>query len=152
MRSGLFEIDLSSGEVFREGRKITLQEQPFRLLSMLLEHPGQLVSREELQTRLWPSDTYVGFEDGLNNAVRKLRLTFGDSAENPRFIQTVPRHGYRFIAPVSRDISGERVSAPNPTGAQVLVMEPRSVNGWDDESSSLPSNVAKAECAPDCLR
>jgi len=94
------------------------------------------VTREDLQTRLWPSDTYVGFEDGLNNAIRKLRQTFGDSADNPRFIQTVPRHGYRFIAPVSRKTSGERVSAPSPTGAQLLVMEPRSVNGWDDESSS----------------
>jgi DNA-binding winged helix-turn-helix (wHTH) protein/tetratricopeptide (TPR) repeat protein len=143
VRSGLFEIDLSSGEVFKDGRKVALQEQPFRLLSMLLEHPGQVVTREELQTRLWPSDTYVGFEDGLNNAIRKLRLTFGDSADNPRFIQTVPRHGYRFIGPISRETSDERVSAPNPTGAQVLVMEPRSANGWPDESSSLLSNGGK---------
>ena len=100
IRTGLFEIELASGELFREGRKIPLQEQPFRVLSLLLEHPGALVTRETLQADLWPSDTYVGFDEGLNVAIRKLRVAFGDSAENPRFIETVPRRGYRFIAPV----------------------------------------------------
>lgn len=99
--TGLFEIDLVSGQVLRQGQSLPLQDQPFRVLVLLLEHPGQLVTREELQARLWPADTYVGFDDGLNTAIRKLRVLFGDSADNPRFIETIPRHGYRFIAPVN---------------------------------------------------
>ncbi len=101
IQSGLFEIDLSSGEVYKGGRKVPLQEQPFRVLAMLLDRPGEVVTREDLQTRLWPADTYVGFDEGINTAIRKLRLAFGDSADNPRFIETLPRRGYRFIAPVS---------------------------------------------------
>src|ERR1700722_20001116 len=99
VHAGLFEIDLRSGEVHKSGRKVALQEQPFRVLAMLLEHPGEVVSREELQSRLWPADTYVGFDEGINTAIRKLRQAFGDSADNPRFIETVPRRGYRFVAP-----------------------------------------------------
>jgi TolB-like protein/DNA-binding winged helix-turn-helix (wHTH) protein/Tfp pilus assembly protein PilF len=102
VRTGLFEIDFGSGEVRKEGRKVRLQEQPFRVLSLLLERPGDIVTREQLHARLWPADTYVGFDEGLNTAIRKLRIAFGDSAENPRFIETVPRRGYRFIAPVTR--------------------------------------------------
>jgi TolB-like protein/DNA-binding winged helix-turn-helix (wHTH) protein/Flp pilus assembly protein TadD len=101
VRSGLFEIDLRSGEVYKSGRKVALQEQPFRVLAMLLDRPGEVVTREDLQTRLWPAHTYVGFDEGINTAIRKLRLAFGDSADNPRFIETLPRRGYRFIAPVS---------------------------------------------------
>jgi TolB-like protein/DNA-binding winged helix-turn-helix (wHTH) protein/Tfp pilus assembly protein PilF len=100
VRTGLFEIDFGSGELHKEGRKVQLQEQPFRVLEILLELPGEVVTREQLQARLWPADTYVGFDEGLNTAIRKLRVAFGDSAENPRFIETVSRRGYRFIAPV----------------------------------------------------
>ena len=100
VRTGLFEIDFSSGELHKEGRKVQLQEQPFRVLAILLECPGELITREQLQERLWSADTYVGFDEGLNTAIRKLRVAFGDSAENPRFIETVSRRGYRFIAPV----------------------------------------------------
>jgi TolB-like protein/DNA-binding winged helix-turn-helix (wHTH) protein/Tfp pilus assembly protein PilF len=100
VRTGLFEVDLDSSEVHKEGRRVPLQEQPFRVLAILLEHPGEVVTREQLQARLWPADTYVGFDEGLNTAIRKLRVAFGDSAENPRFIETVSRRGYRFIAPV----------------------------------------------------
>ncbi|MGC1296050.1 MAG: winged helix-turn-helix domain-containing protein, partial [Alloacidobacterium sp.] len=99
--TGLFEVDLTIGQIFRHGRRVPLQEQPFRVLAVLLEHPGQVVTREKLQARLWPADTYVGFDEGLNTAIRKLRVLFGDSADNPRFIETIPRCGYRFIAPVS---------------------------------------------------
>ncbi len=99
--TGLFEIDLNSGRVLRQGQSLPLQDQPFRVLVFLLERPGQLVTREELQAKLWPADTYVGFDDGLNTAIRKLRVLFGDSADNPRFIETIPRRGYRFIAPVN---------------------------------------------------
>jgi TolB-like protein/DNA-binding winged helix-turn-helix (wHTH) protein len=99
VRSGLFEIDFGSGEIHKNGRRLPLQEQPFRVLALLLEHPGEVVTREVLQARLWPADTYVGFDEGLNTAIRKLRVAFGDSADNPRFIETLPRRGYRFIAP-----------------------------------------------------
>ncbi len=101
VRAGLFEIDIDSGELYKGGRKVTLQEQPFRVLALLLDRPGEVVTRQDIQSRLWPADTYVGFDEGLNTAIRKLRTAFGDSAENPRFIETVPRRGYRFIAPIT---------------------------------------------------
>ena len=100
-RTGLFEIDLASGQLHKNGRRLPLQEQPFRVLAVLLECPGEVVTRQQLQARLWPADTYVGFDEGLNTAIRKLRTAFGDSATNPRFIETLPRRGYRFIAPVT---------------------------------------------------
>ena len=118
VRTGLFEIDFGSGEVHKEGRKVPMQEQPFRVLAILLERPGEVVTREQLQARLWPADTYVGFDEGLNTAIRKLRVAFGDSAENPRFIETVSRRGYRFIAPVREAValapqSSDSVAAPD---------------------------------------
>lgn len=112
IRTGLFEIDLGSGEVHRNGRKVPIQEQPFRVLAILLECPGEVVTRVQLQERLWPADTYVGFDEGLNTAIRKLRVAFGDSAENPRFIETVSRRGYRFMAPIE---AAARPSATVPT-------------------------------------
>ena len=99
---GSFELDLSTAELRRNGRKVRLQEQPFRLLALLLERPGDVITREEIRQRLWPSE-FVDFDHSLNAAVRKLREALGDSAENPRFIETLARRGYRFIAPVSRD-------------------------------------------------
>src|ERR1017187_5144245 len=90
-RKGLFEIDFGSGEVHKEGRKMPGQKQPFQVLAILLERPGEVVPRQQLQAKLWPADTYVGFDEGLNTAIRKLRVAFGDSAENPRFIETVSR-------------------------------------------------------------
>src|ERR1700733_7499568 len=100
VRTGLFEIDFGAVEIHKEGRRIPLQEQPFRVLAVLLEHPGEVITREELHGRLWPTDTFVGFDEGINTAIRKLRVAFGDSADSPRFIETIPRRGYRFIAPV----------------------------------------------------
>ena len=114
--TGLFEIDLGSGEVHKSGRKVPLQEQPFRVLAILLERPGDLIAREELQARLWPADTFVGFDEGINTAIRKLRVAFGDSADNPRFIETIPRRGYRFMAPVH-----EAVAEPAPLPQSVAV-------------------------------
>jgi len=111
VRTGLFEIDLASGDVRKNGRRLPLQEQPFRVLAMLLERPGEVVTRQELQARLWPVDTYVGFDEGLNTAIRKLRTVFGDSAGNPRFIETLPRRGYRFIAPVTEAATENELSA-----------------------------------------
>src|ERR1700726_4271067 len=101
LRTGLFEIDLASGQLRKNGRRLPLQEQPFRVLAMLLERPGEVVTRQELKASLWPADTYVGFDEGLNTAIRKLRTALGDSAGNPRFIETLPRRGYRFIAPIT---------------------------------------------------
>ena len=98
---GIFEVDLRSGELRRKGLRVKLQEQPFRVLTLLLEHPGQVVTREELQKKLWPSDTFVDFDHSLNAAIRRLRDALGDSAENPRFVETVARRGYRFLAPLN---------------------------------------------------
>ncbi len=116
LRTGLFEIDLASGRLHKNGRRLPLQEQPFRVLAMLLERPGEVVTRQELQTRLWPADTYVGFDEGLNTAIRKLRTAFGDSAGNPRFIETLPKRGYRFIAPVTEATVAE--GAPESAAVQ----------------------------------
>jgi Tol biopolymer transport system component/DNA-binding winged helix-turn-helix (wHTH) protein len=99
-RFGLFEVDIPAGELRRRGRKVPIQEQPFQVLLTLLRSPGEVVTREELQRSLWPADTFVDFELGLNTAVKKIRRALGDSAEHPRYIETLPRKGYRFIAPV----------------------------------------------------
>jgi TolB-like protein/DNA-binding winged helix-turn-helix (wHTH) protein/Flp pilus assembly protein TadD len=101
VRFGAFEADLQAGELRKQGLKIKLQDQPFQILAMLLERPGELVTREEIRQRLWPADTFVDFDHGLNNAVNRLREALTDSAETPRFIETLPRRGYRFIATVS---------------------------------------------------
>jgi DNA-binding winged helix-turn-helix (wHTH) protein len=100
IRSGIFELDLRSGELRKAGTRLNLQDQPFQILTALLERPDQLVTRDELRQRLWPTDTFVDFEHGLNAVVNRLRETLGDSVDTPRFIETVPRRGYRFIAPV----------------------------------------------------
>src|SRR5579864_3518942 len=101
LRFGLFEVDLKSGELRRSGTRVRLQDQPLQILLTLLERPGEVVTRDELRTRLWPTDTFVDFEHSINTAVRRLRDSLGDSAENPRFVETVARRGYRFLAPVS---------------------------------------------------
>ena len=100
IRFGLFEFDPRSGELRKQGLKIRLQGQPVEILSMLLARPGELVTREELQKKLWPEDTFVDFDPSLNAAMKRLRSALGDSAETPRFIETLARRGYRFLAPV----------------------------------------------------
>lgn len=100
-RFGIFELDLQGGELRKRGVKLKLQQQPFQILGILLERPGEVVTREEIQKRLWPQDTYVDFDNAINSSIRKLREALGDNAESPRFIETLPRRGYRFIAPVS---------------------------------------------------
>ena len=100
VRFGTFEVDLRLGELRKNGIRIKLTGQPFQILIILLEHPGDLVTREQLQRRLWPSDTFVDFDRGLNAAINRVREALGDSAENPRFVETLPRRGYRFIAPL----------------------------------------------------
>jgi DNA-binding winged helix-turn-helix (wHTH) protein len=100
LRFDVYALDLRAGELFKSGRKIKLQEQPFRILTMLLEHPGELVTREELRRRLWSEDTFVDFEHSLNTAIKKLRRALCDEADKPRFVETLPRRGYRFIGSV----------------------------------------------------
>ena len=100
LRFGVFEINVRSGELWKQGRKVRLEGQPVQILLCLLENPGELVTRDELRQRLWPADTYVNFEHGLNAAVKRLRQALNDSAGNPRFVETLPRRGYRFLAPV----------------------------------------------------
>jgi len=100
VKFAVFEVDLRAGELTRLGKRVRLQEQPFQLLAMLLAKPGVLVTREELHLKLWP-ETTVDFDHGLNKAISKIREALGDSAENPRFIETVARRGYRFLADVT---------------------------------------------------
>src|SRR5438445_2867743 len=101
LRFGVFEVDVRSGELRKQGVRIKLQEQPFHVLAVLLQRPGEVVTREELRSQNWPADTFVDFDNSLNTAVNKLREALGDSADSPRFIETLPRRGYRFIAPVT---------------------------------------------------
>ena len=120
IRFAVFELDLESAELRKHGIKIKLQQKPFQILALLLERPGEVVTREELQQRLWPSDVFVDFESGLNNAVKKLRAALGDSAETPRFVETVARHGYRFL------------------------VTPQSANGTPTASPTLPRPIETA--------
>jgi adenylate cyclase len=111
IRFGVFELDTESGELRKQGVKVRLQEQPFQILQILLDRPGRVVTREELQRRIWPSDTFVDFDTGLYNAIKRLREALGDSAESPRFIETLSRRGYRFIAAV-KGAAADRHTAP----------------------------------------
>src|ERR1700720_4106561 len=98
---GIFQLNLKARELHKAGVKVKLQDQPFRVLALLVDRAGQVVTREEFRQKVWPTDVYVGFDQGLNNAIKKVRDALGDSADSPRFIETVERHGYRFVAPVS---------------------------------------------------
>src|ERR1700740_3447661 len=102
LRFATFEVDVRSGELRKQGVRIKLQEQPFHVLTVLLQRPGEVVTRDELRNQNWPADTFVDFDNSLNTAINKLREALGDSADNPRFVETLPRRGYRFIAPVAR--------------------------------------------------
>jgi DNA-binding winged helix-turn-helix (wHTH) protein len=127
-RFGVFELDLSAGELRKNGRKLRLQEQPFQILALLLDRAGDLVTREDLRQKLWPADTFVDFDHGLNTAVNKLREVLGDSASSPRFIETLARRGYRFIAPVQVDAQSDAQSNPQngaEQGAAKAAASPR---------------------------
>ena len=108
VRFSVFEVDLRVCELRKQGVRVKLQDQPFQVLTLLLKQPGEVVSREELRSQLWGSDTFIDFDNGLNTSINKLREALGDSADSPRFIETLPRRGYRFIAPLeSRQQPGE---------------------------------------------
>jgi Tol biopolymer transport system component/DNA-binding winged helix-turn-helix (wHTH) protein len=118
VRFGAYEVDPHAGELRRNGVKVKLQDQPFQVLTMLLERPGEVISREELQRRLWPADTFVDFDHSLNAAIKRLRDALRDSADNPRFVETLARRGYRFVAPVAGTVpnggKAEVISRPGP--------------------------------------
>ena len=118
IRFGVFELNLHSGELRKQGRKIRLEGQPVQVLICLLENPGELVTREELHRKLWPADTFVNFEHGLNAAVKRLRHALNDSADKPRFVETLPRRGYRFIAPMHA-VAGTGDESAVPVAAAV---------------------------------
>ena len=154
-RFGVFELEAQTGELRRKGIKLKLQDQPYQVLLKLLEHAGQTVTREQLRSALWPADTFVDFETGLNTTIKRLRETLGDSAENPAFIETVPKRGYRFIAPVTAPNSGSESVAekvgPERVGLStilelgaVLILAVLSVGfalrHWST-ASSLPARV-----------
>src|SRR5712671_4957271 len=113
LRFGVFEVDVRAGELRKQGVRVKLQEQPFQVLTVLLQCPGEVVTREELRNQNWPADTFVDFDNSLNTAINKLREALGDSAESPRFIETLPRRGYRFIAPVTEVDGTTKASATN---------------------------------------
>src|SRR6266403_1198378 len=114
LRFGVFEVEVRSGELRKQGVRIKLQEQPFHVLTVLLQRPGAVVTREELRNQNWPADTFVDFDNSLNTAINKLREALGDSADNPRFIETLPRRGYRFITPVSGGDGIAKGPCPSP--------------------------------------
>ena len=109
-----YALDLRAGELFKNGKKIKIQEQPVQILAMLLERPGEVVTREELRERLWSEDTFVDFEHSLNTAIKKLRLALNDDPEKPRFIETLRRRGYRFAAAVAESAEGTALRAAVP--------------------------------------
>ena len=110
-RFGIFEVDAATGELRRQGLRVKLNTQPFQLLLMLLDRPGQLLTREEISRELWPDGTFVDYEHGVNSAINRIREALGDTAASPRFLETLARRGYRFIAPVERTASGESQSS-----------------------------------------
>src|SRR5262245_59263605 len=132
---GSFEVDLGSRELRRQGLKISLQDQPFRLLALLLERAGEVVTREELRDKLWPADTFVDFDHSLNTAVKKLRDALGDSAETPRYVETLARRGYRFVAPLAEP--GPGAPPTRSADADVASPSPRPM-------TRLPSSARRA--------
>src|SRR5246500_815418 len=140
LRFGVFELDLQAGQLRKHGVRVRLQEQPFQVLAMLLDHHGEVVSREELQKKLWPADTFVDFDHGLNKAINKIRGALGDSAESPRFVETVSRRGYRFLAEV-KDADAAPARTPEPA---IQPHQPQPA-AEDPERPNLPGKLAEVK-------
>src|SRR5580658_1513591 len=138
LQFGVFDLDLRTQELRKYGTRVKLPPQSFQVLQMLLERPGTLVSREELQKALWPADTFVDFDHGLNNAVKRIRAAIGDSAETPHWIETLPRLGYRFIGPVEIAKNGHP-PAPAPANGDALATLPS--NGHGSVETQSPSEA-----------
>jgi TolB-like protein/Tfp pilus assembly protein PilF len=144
VRFGLFECDVRSGELRKQGRKIRLEGQPVQILIKLLARPGELIPREELQQELWPADTHVNFEHSLNAAVKRLRQALGDSPSNPRFVETLARRGYRFIAPVTLTNAAISNETPMPRGIEWLAVLPFENVGADPETEYLSEGLTES--------
>jgi DNA-binding winged helix-turn-helix (wHTH) protein len=139
-RFGVFEADATTGELRRQGVRVKLNAQPFQMLLILLERPGELLTREEISRQLWPEGTFVDYEHGLNSAVNRIREALGDTAGNPRFVETLTRRGYRFVAPVERIADSGQRAAPKPGSAPVEVLEQRTAPV--DPETILPTGPA----------
>src|SRR3984957_9415481 len=124
VRFGTYEVSLQSGEVRKSGLRIRVQQQPMKLLQILLERPGEVVTREELRNRVWTNESFGDFDQAVNIAIAKLRNALGDSAENPRYIETLPKRGYRFIAEVSVVEADTRTKRTEPPSGELSVAEP----------------------------
>jgi DNA-binding winged helix-turn-helix (wHTH) protein len=124
VRFGSFELNLESGELRRSGVRIRLQQQPFKVLEALLEQPGRIVMREDLRSRIWPDESFGDFDQAVNVAVTKLRTVLGDSASSPRFIETLPRRGYRFIAPIQNEPAGKEAGPTSGRTEEVSGSQP----------------------------
>jgi len=138
LRFGVFEINLAAGELRKNGARIRLQEQPFQVLTTLLQNAGQVVTRENLRETIWPADTFVDFDHSLNTAVNKIREALGDSASSPRFVETLARRGYRFIAPVDT----VAVTAPAPAQGNGTRAEAPAPHGLNDPATAPAIEIA----------
>lgn len=141
-RFGLFEADLQQRVLTKSGLRVKLQEQPFQVLILLLERPGEVVSREEIRQKLWSSDTYVEFDDGLNTAIKKLRVALSDAADNPHFIETVPRRGYRFLAPVV--FPAHQAERIEPDSSSQVVAQPVLIAGRERSRVVIESSTSRS--------
>jgi len=141
LRFDAFEVDLQAGELCKQAQKVRLQKQPFQILEMLLDHPGKVVTREELRKRVWPADTFVDFEQGLYNAIKKLREALGDTAETPRYIETLPRKGYRFVGSI--ETSAPRIESLAVLPLENLSGDPEQEYFADGMTEALISSLAK---------
>lgn len=121
LRFGIFEADLAAGQLRKNGVRLRLQEQPFQVLVVLLENAGRVVSREDIRQRVWPADTFVDFDHSLNTAINKIREVLGDSASSPRFVETLARRGYRFLAPVTVNEIAPQIQEPSPESADAAL-------------------------------
>jgi TolB-like protein/tetratricopeptide (TPR) repeat protein len=154
LRFDCYEVDLAAGQIYRRGARLRLAGQPFQVLALLLEHPGEVVTRDDLRRRLWPAEVFVDFDNLLNTAVARLRDTLGDSAERPRFIETLPKRGYRFIAAVSQPVATTEPALPQRSRLRVLPL----VNMSGDPAQEYFSDAMTGEIitelaalAPDAL-
>jgi cholera toxin transcriptional activator len=138
-RFGIFEVDSSTGELRRKGARVKLHSQPFQLLLMLLERPGAMLTREEICRELWPGGTFVDYEHGVNSAVNRLREALGDKASSPRFVETLARRGYRFVAPVER-IGADATAAPP-------VAEVAEATGFIERALATPGDLPRSSHA-----
>jgi DNA-binding winged helix-turn-helix (wHTH) protein len=140
-RFGIFELDAATGELRRKGIRVKLHSQPFQVLTLLLERPGEMLTREEICRELWPDGTFVDYEHGLNSAVNRLREALGDKASNPRFVETLARRGYRFLAPVER-IALEVEAPPSiaPAPVEPTQPQPEAKSGYLDRLLAAPED------------